>query len=129
MKRKEYKRELARQYKKSIHEFSAKVGDPFTIETMSCVSAGREQRWYPPPEILYLGPKYEQQSHLPDDSPTTIGGESKSQYLFVAKKAGTFCLLGENRQQWLIAKNAMLPDRYIIHAYEGGNEQKQGAPS
>lgn len=119
-----YKQEFARQYKKSIHEFSAKVGDPFIIETTSCFSAGKVQRWYLPPEILYLGPKYEKQTHL-SDSPTRVGGTSKNQHLFVAKKVGTFCILEENRQQWLIAKDAMLPDRYIIRVYEGDQDQKK----
>lgn len=108
------KKEFAKQYKKSIHERTEQINVPFIITTTSCPSSGFQQKWYLPPEISFIGEK--ENSAEKDEKSVVFGGTSQTQYIFVAKKVGIFCILGENRRQWLIKREAMFPDRYIIHA-------------
>lgn len=114
-----YRKKFDKEYKRMLKEMTVSVGVPFVISVKTCPSSGQTQEWYLPPEISLVEKKYPE---IKDDRVNDtrwrsllVGGEGLEEYVFVAKKRGTFCILGEFRQQWRIAKESMLPYRHIIH--------------
>lgn len=108
-----YSKYLQKEYEKHLKEIHAKVNQPFKIQISCPHSSGCQHVWYLPSQISWLETRYPDKPQK--KSEVLIGGYSDKEDFFVANESGTFCILGETRQQWRIAKEARLPDRYIIH--------------